>query len=891
MSACSDDEGEFAGKQGTLTLQLSSGSLTAVTRADVDHESYIDDVDLFFYPGGSESEAAAFAIRNISVGSNSKSYTANLTASQLNAIFPDGATTCTIYAVANVSKSFSDEATMASLKATALATAFNSSDFDASTWNIPMDGLGSVELNKTSMTVSGSVSLQRAISKITLNIDVATEISSDGKTYVPVQTDKSIYAYLYNGAMAGRLNGFSRDDNHNYTDYTGDNSYSQVYTKVEKSATTRSDETTTYISYTHVPFYSYPNEWSLDASDHETIIRLSVPWRVKGTTGEYQTYYYQLPINDLGRTLDRNKSYTINLTVGVLGSTSVAEPEEINTATYEVADWSDGNTTLDEKLSSTDYLVVEDNNFTIINTSDLSFSYSSCIDLKNVYLVSVEYESTLFSSTNNSSGYTKIYLYNSDYDDTTKSYSETSSYSDNDQTARGKYTDVITELDNITVTDQPDKVDGAFIGTGKINFHASVENIAAKLYRPVTYTVALMGSGEVDGIDHLSLHTLVRITQYPARYIVLNQGGNVFVNGYFARLSPDADYSTSDVSWPSGSIENVDGNYRSYSFIYSGWNSNYSRYSSTSNVAYKLDYGSGNNDYYTKRLGINASYEYVRGKFASDESVKCESTVDVYVSAFSSSDNYFTVKVNSSDKRYDYVIGTPLKKGSFKKDETHSTGSYSWNNNELYDYYVKGASEDVTETSNGGNNNESGGNNNESGGGFGGGFGGFMAPNETTTTTTTYYYRYVESWGDNAEKIMIGGDTEEYDNIIAPSFKIQSSYGAATNSVYYRVAQKRCATYQEAGYPAGRWRLPTLAEIQYVIYLQNQGVIENMFSTNSQGYWTSSGGRIIVSSNAYTGNYNSNGGNNCFVRCVYDTWYWGEKPVTPTHQYHPKPYF
>jgi hypothetical protein len=620
-----------------------------------------------------------------------------------------------------------------------------------------------------------------------------------------------------------------------------------------------------------------------------------VPGKEKGTTGAYQTYYYQLPINDLGRTLDRNKSYTINLTVGVLGSTSVAVPEEINTATYEVAEWSDGNTTLDEKLSSTDYLVVEDNNFTIINTSDLTFSYSSCIDLKSVYLVSVEYESTLFSSTNNSSGYTTVYLYNSDYDDKTKSYSETSSYSDNDQTVRSKYTDVITELDNITVTDQPDKVDGAFIGTGKINFHASVENIAAKLYRPVTYTVALMGSGEVDGIDHRSLHTLVRITQYPARYIALNQGGNVFVNGYFARLTPDNGDISKAVNWPSGSIENVDGNYRSYSFIYSGWDSNNSRYSSTSNVAYEQDYGleSTGVDYYSDKAAVNSSYEYVRGKFR-DIDVKCESTVDVYVSAFSNRDNYFTVKINDDDTRYDYVIGTPLKKGSFTADNTHGNFFYDYRDwltyvptTELYDYYVRGASETVTTTvNNGGNNNGYGGNKNPNGG--------------TTTTTTTYYYRYVKTWGADAAKIMIGGDTEEYDNIIAPSFKIQSSYGAVAAMVHFDIAQKRCATYQEAGYPAGRWRLPTLAEIQYVIYLQTQGVLDKMFTTNQYGYWTSSGGKIVNNNDnsaetTYTPNYRKTRDNteeyNCQVRCVYDTWYWGEKPVTPTHQYHPKPYF
>jgi hypothetical protein len=130
-------------------------------------------------------------------------------------------------------------------------------------------------------------------------------------------------------------------------------------------------------------------------------------------------------------------------------------------------------------------------------------------------------------------------------------------------------------------------------------------------------------------------------------------------------------------------------------------------------------------------------------------------------------------------------------------------------------------------------------------------------------------------------------------------FKIQSSYGTAKSKVYFDVAQKRCATYQEAGYPAGRWRLPTLAEIAYIVRLQNEGVIEKMFNSGNPGYWTSSGGIIVANSNmTYTANYKNtssgggggNGGSpGGFVRCVYDTWYWGNKQTLPTHQYHPMP--
>jgi hypothetical protein len=163
----------------------------------------------------------------------------------------------------------------------------------------------------------------------------------------------------------------------------------------------------------------------------------------------------------------------------------------------------------------------------------------------------------------------------------------------------------------------------------------------------------------------------------------------------------------------------------------------------------------------------------------------------------------------------------------------------------------------------------------------------------------TQYDRYVQSWGEDAQKIKVGGYDTEYDDIIAPLFKIQSTYGAAVWEAYFDVAQKRCATYQEAGYPAGRWRLPTLAEIAFIVKLQNENVIEDMFNKNSTGYWTSSGGKIVADETmTYTSKYGGYGdtSSKCYVRCVYDLWYWQDgdndaHQTLPTHQYHPKPTF
>lgn len=128
-------------------------------------------------------------------------------------------------------------------------------------------------------------------------------------------------------------------------------------------------------------------------------------------------------------------------------------------------------------------------------------------------------------------------------------------------------------------------------------------------------------------------------------------------------------------------------------------------------------------------------------------------------------------------------------------------------------------------------------------------------------------------------------------NVIAPIFKIASSYGKTTQ-MSYEQAVKRCASYQENGYPAGRWRVPTPAEIEFMQQRALNGDIPSLFnglSTNEsyRAYWAGDG-------TVYWPGYNDDGepfgpaagfyapGNNNMskdthsVRCVYDVWYWGD---------------
>ena len=114
-------------------------------------------------------------------------------------------------------------------------------------------------------------------------------------------------------------------------------------------------------------------------------------------------------------------------------------------------------------------------------------------------------------------------------------------------------------------------------------------------------------------------------------------------------------------------------------------------------------------------------------------------------------------------------------------------------------------------------------------------------------------------------------------HVISPKFRVASFLGSYSNGCTPEGAAMRCASYQEAGYPAGRWRLPTTAEINFVISLQQKGAIQSIFyggnyyysSTDQvQNQSTTTTRAIDWTSSSFTGS----------VRCVYDEWYWGSEP-------------
>ncbi|MBR3408454.1 MAG: hypothetical protein IKG86_06405 [Paludibacteraceae bacterium] len=203
----------------------------------------------------------------------------------------------------------------------------------------------------------------------------------------------------------------------------------------------------------------------------------------------------------------------------------------------------------------------------------------------------------------------------------------------------------------------------------------------------------------------------------------------------------------------------------------------------------------------------------------------------VHVSAFNGESKYYTpIRRNSPDIQYEYIITDPRENAG-------------WSSRDIAAY----------------------------------------GPSNNTT-----------AWpSETVQNMMVGSPTPNY---IAPSFLVSSRYGRPGNSssdLTFEVAQKRCATYQEAGYPAGRWRLPTEAEVYFLFTLQTRRLITDLYTTgnNTYGYWASSG--YVFGRNWTTGTPDFrtlNNGEAASIRCVYDTWFWGEEPDS-RDTYHPGPTF
>lgn len=262
----------------------------------------------------------------------------------------------------------------------------------------------------------------------------------------------------------------------------------------------------------------------------------------------------------------------------------------------------------------------------------------------------------------------------------------------------------------------------------------------------------------------------------------------------------------------------------------------YSDYGAYNSVNYSTNFPDGDASfYYYNTDGTNVTVPYGSmvkdlsntGSGGSSGVIKNNSITEITVTSFNSNNGFYT----ANGQKYYYQIGDPRVNAGFKSNDLQA----------------------------------------------------YLTNQKLVSHSWLYGDRYTitqKSWGDNAAKIKKASNTK---TIIAPQFFVSSGWNSST-SVTFANAQKRAATYQEAGYSAGRWRLPTEAEIMFITARQREGVIPVLFAMDSSSnYWASSG-RLYRNGQFYNASTNAQG----YMRFVYDTWYWGATPGD-VHYYHPNP--
>lgn len=277
-----------------------------------------------------------------------------------------------------------------------------------------------------------------------------------------------------------------------------------------------------------------------------------------------------------------------------------------------------------------------------------------------------------------------------------------------------------------------------------------------------------------------------------------------------------------------------------------GWANNYNRYTDEGSYFYHCSsFWEQVQSYYTRYYQISDKTQTKNGRTTGvygtiigqttnlDDSIdKNFYTTYINVTSFNTSNDYYV----ANNTEIHYRIGDPRVPSS-----EHYNGENAWTNNgKFYDYlYYNGSN------------------------------------------TTELF----AAW-ESPESILIAPQNVEDQDIIAPRFLVSSALNANTGLTFEK-AVKRGATYQEGGYPAGRWRLPTEAEIAFIVARQKEGVIPVLYATDSY-YWSGSGRLVYIPNAANASITFSDTADNTTKSCrfVYDLWYWGDEPST-TSVYHP----
>ena len=773
-------------------------------------------------------------------------------------------------------------------------------------------------------------------------------------------TDSNVRLYLYNIATRGRIDAYTgsteeRDDAG--SDPGGILRYRDVDRRpgceeavrllVDHPASLNVADISSDYPYTHTTaYYSYPNVWnSLSPTEkHQTYVLLSMPWErtaSKNETGvEYQVCYYKIPVNALvsgtdgayADRLDPNRYYRIKIRLGMLGSKDLGDPLEID-ASCEVADWTTSD--VDVNIKPRRYLVVNQPVWTMNNTSSIEIPFSSShdVEVSECYVTYFRYNDIWGKDPDSvHSDNPTDQQHNSGEFDAWLSAAESDAEGKNIKDSEGKIS-----LDGLKwgETDQTlrqtlyykkeyfydkyyaEDADLKANGNGGFKYYVGHEHPKTFQEPYITRPEGLSGDEKERWDEYQTTYDMNSIYTYrvdnETQLLTFDHPliwwKEAYSDGKYYYV-PEAkngrlrsEYSRCEITIKLRHIDRPEEEHLFEQTIH------ITQYPGLY-IEVSHDYGnpvptSGSTESGNRYVLVNGNTTEADrvGTWFNSTNWNEVSSYMYYFGFINNNPNMYVIHTTQLEEETDgiYILGDPRNlyynnqlgiDKTYEKTEdnsmvyTENVEAQGNNRNQWYQLrysIVYGWVFDNLETIENATRLYDG-----------------------STGPLKYYYPTDETEG--------AGSKESF---VAPVFRIASSFGKVSLSNSYaqnimrtnyldresrREARRRCAAYQEAGRPAGRWRVPTISEIEYVMQLSADNKIPHLFGLINQSnslYWCSTGllsidlvgiddpndGRTARDRiTERDGSYDIPQRNAPAVRCVYDEWYWtqvdgGEFPV------------
>ena len=868
LAACSRESEEEVWEGPVIELDLScvdpstkAGSNGTEPGENPYHENLIDWVDFYFYPDGVTSAQASYHIRKESGKRDSDVFRLTLTTNQVNyRIFPLSTNTeeTLVFALVNADKTMLDNLSDTSLDA--IKEQVVSTDFVMDTQMTNHRQERFYMSGKTTLTLSGRnqkvvsqgrIELERYAAKITVSIKMGDEvrIATTKKNHHNEPVDevwtprpKKMSVYLVDGVNNVALSGLPINQNGAAT---------ASYLSYRNKPMTFYDEVADiwYFDkdgdyYNTFPMYTYPYHWTAGSEEdnkREPYLKLVLTWDRQQVedegeiliTAAQKEFYYKILIpqdrrgGDFVNTFVRNNWYQYNIEVGVLGG-DTDEAEVTVPASAFVVYWQNKELVMSQAdIGNARYLSLDNDTYELNNQSTADAGYvSSHAIAYEVSSVTRPYYGTV-SAGSGTLGATVCQA-----NGTVLCDKGTTQIKDTDLYAEGSLYLSYSE-------DQQKELNGgeswvSDTGTAIRLSHALNNDYSNAMfdYSPYTVLVSLWHKDDPAAQEYAKV---LKFIQNPAVFIEaeLNSDPIVVRNTW----TPDAKDQT---AW-----QNFDHN--GYVFIDGARRMRYSLVFDKDGNCVKVN---------GKNKTENGEYEslliIMRDSWGYNISNKDTGPAHKHLQWL----QWRTVNYTGGSRvMYNITV-------SVLPDDDQVAEAKRFVIGDPRTVEVDNLNNGVGELGEGGSVQN---------------FGPINPDGQTDTEKYGLGYEPafsegVAMYGPSPRKLLWyhpadGGDRTK--KMIAPAFRVASKFGGMEfGKADINAAIRKCATYQEDGYPAGRWRLPTMAEISFIASIQSQGTFAVLFE-NDNIYWSAHGAVKVSSGNATAQTVSS-----ALARCVYDSWYW-----------------